>query len=511
MKNKTIVTCLLIFSFFNSLNGQDKSFQLTINLSVSKEVKKSFFPDGRLFIFLNNNRFVEPRTQIWPSNGNYLFAGNISGFDPDMVMKIDSPEGWIKTPEWGLDNIPEGEYYVQVLWDQDNTESRIDAPGNIYSEKQRVELNKSLSLDITLYKVIEPREIIKHPLVREITFKSDTLSKWWGKPVYLKASVLLPGDYSETSGKAYPIRYNVAGYGGRYNRINSFVRNKATMEWWQSEKAPRVINVFLDGEGPFGDSYQIDSDNSGPYGYSLIYELIPYIESTFRGTNSSETRFVDGCSTGGWVSLALQLFYPDFFNGAFSYSPDPVDFENFLLVDIYRDNNAFVNEHGYIRPIMRDISGEPIMSVKDFIQYENVLGASDTYLNSGGQFSAHTALYSPKGNSGLPVPLIDPITGDIDHKVAEHWEKYDLKKYAEKNWETLGPKVQGKIFIWMGDMDNFYLNLATRSFYDFIRNTTNPRSDAEIIFTPMQGHCSQYSYITVLEKIAEKLKEIEGK
>jgi hypothetical protein len=214
-----------------------------------------------------------------------------------------------------------------------------------------------------------------------------------------------------------------------------------------------------------------------------------------------ESRFLDGCSTGGWVSLALQLFYPDFFGGCFSYSPDPVDFENFQLINIYRDENAFINEHGLPSPSSREISGEPVVSQKDFIQFENVLGWNDTYTTSGGQFSAFTALYSPKGEDGLPKPLFDPQTGEIDLEVAEHWRKYDLKHYVETNWETLGPKIQGKVWIWMGDMDEFYLNPALRAFDEMLQKKDNPKSDASIHFAPMKGHCSGYNDRKVLLQI----------
>ncbi len=324
----------------------------------------------------------------------------------------------------------------------------------------------------------------------------------------LKAAVLLPADFEKNVSKKYPVRYNIAGYGGRYTRANRFVRwDKEFLDWWQSDKSPRIINVFLDGEGPFGDCYQLNSENSGPYGTALIEELIPYIEKNYRGAGTPESRFLDGCSTGGWVSLALQLFYPDFFNGCFSYSPDPVDFENCQLINIYEDENAFVNEHGYLRPLTREISGEPVISQKDFIQHENVLGWNDTYTTSGGQFSAFNALYSPKGTDGLPEPLFDPYSGKINPEVAEHWQKYDLKKYVEENWETLGPKIEGKIWIWMGDMDNFYLNPALRAFDEMIKKQKNPVADAQIIFSPMKGHCTEYNHIDVLNKIKEKLEE----
>jgi enterochelin esterase-like enzyme len=493
-----------------NLSGQENTHDLTVKLSISEDLKASFKSEGRLFLFLNKSERREPRTQTWPNPGNYIFAKNLSDFKADQILELKHGADWSKTTDWTLNEIPEGDYYIQILWDQDTEESGINAPGNIYAQKQKVELNKSSSLDIELTEVIGPRKIDRHELVREIHFKSDTLSKWWGKPVYLKASVLLPRLYKEGENKAYPVRYNVSGYGGRYTKINRLVRSRF-MNWWQSKAAPQILNVFLDGEGPFGDSYQMDSENSGPYGYAVINELIPHIEKQYRGTDTAETRFVDGCSTGGWVSLGLQLYYPDFFNGVFSYSPDAIDFEHYQLINIYEDENAYVNEHNYLRPVQRDVNGEPALSLQDFIQYENVLGASNTYLNSGGQFSAHTALYSPKGEDGLPQPLFDPVTGDIDQTVAEHWKKYDFKYYAKENWEELGPKLEGKIFIWMGDMDNFYLNPATRSFDKFLKKTTNPISDAEVVFSPMEGHCWQFSHKEVLKKIQEKVESLEQK
>ena len=323
----------------------------------------------------------------------------------------------------------------------------------------------------------------------------------------IKAAVLLPSGFFDNPDKKYPVRYNVAGYGGRYTRANRYVKyDKQFLEWWLSDDSPQIINVYLDGEGPFGDCYQLDSENSGPYGTALTKEVIPYIEKKYRGIGTPESRFVDGCSTGGWVSLALQLFYPDFFNGCFSYSADPVDFEYFQLVDIYDDDNAFINEHGYLRPLVRDITGQPVVSLKDFVQFENVLGWSDTYVTSGGQFSGFTALFSPKGKDGLPKPLFDPETGAIDKDVAEHWKKYDLKRFVENNWEKLGPKIEGKIWIWMGDMDNFYLNPAMRSFKNKLQEMENPKSDASINFSPMKGHCSGYNHKKVLLQIAEKLQ-----
>lgn len=507
---KSILFVILISLLGLAANAQGSTYRLESQVNVSPDVNKLFTNNGRLYLFLSTNPQVEPRTQTWPSpwGGTAIFAKNIEAFDIDNGITILDDQSWNSTVEWSLNDIPEGDYYVQVLWDQDQSESRIDAHGNLYTLKQKVTLTESKSINLELDQVIEERQITKHLLVREVDFRSDLLSKWWSKDVTLKASILLPHKYSK--GQAYPIRYNVAGYGGRYTRINRLINDKDFMGWWDSEASPQVITVFLDGEGPFGDSYQMDSDNSGPYGSALIKEFIPYVENEFRGTSIAETRFVDGCSTGGWVSLGLQLYYPESFNGVFSYSPDAVEFENYQLINHYEDKNAYTNEFGYPRPVMRDTKGEPMLTMKQFITYENVLGSSDSYLDSGGQFSAHNALYSPKGKNGLPEAIFDPLTGDINQEVAEYWKKYDFKIYAEKNWDTLGPKLQGKIFIWMGDMDHFYLNPATRSFDQFLQSTENPKSDANIVFTPMSGHCSEYSHKEVLLKIEERLLTINN-
>ncbi len=504
--NKTInLTLAFLFCFYAQIFAQEKNHKLSVYVSIDKTLEDSFEKEGRMFVFLTHDSIIEPKDQIWPNpyRKTHIFATNMTFSPNSESAELNAVTSWTKTPEWDLNSVPEGTYYIQVLWDQDTKESRTDAPGNLYAIKKKINLDTDKNISFTIDKAIQARSLKEHALSKLLEIKSDTLSAWWGKDMHLKASVLLPHNYDKN--KDYPIRYNVAGYGGRYTRINRLISNDEFMTWWDAEEAPQIITVFLDGEGPFGDSYQMDSENSGPYGYSLINELIPAIEQKYRGTDTAKTRFVDGCSTGGWVSLGLQLYYPDVFNGVYSYSPDAIDFENYQLINIYKDAQAYVNNAGYLRPVMRDTNGQPLLSLKEFIAYENVFGSSDSYLNSGGQFSAHTALYSPKGTNGLPKPLFDPYTGAIDAEVAKTWEKYDFKKYAKKNWSELGPKLQGKIYIWMGDMDHFYLNTGTRSFDKFLKSTENPTSDAIIEFTPMEGHCSQFSHKVILLKMQQRL------
>ena len=349
------------------------------------------------------------------------------------------------------------------------------------------------------------RKLAEHELIKKFSLESKLLSKWWDKPTNIKAAVLLPSGYADNLTKKYPVCYSIGGYGSRYIRVNQIVRDSTLNAWWTSEDAPQVITVFLDGYGQFGDSYQLNSENNGPYGTALIEEIIPAIDKTYRSEGTSNTRYTAGCSTGGWVSLALQLYYPDYFGGCFSYSADPVSFYKMQLINIYQDKNAFYTNNSIERPSKRNTMGEPEFSIKKEVQTENVEGYTNSYITSRNQWGGWNAVYSPKDTNGFPKPIFDPITGEIDSLVAEHWKKYDLLKYTQENWSELGPKVQGKIHIWMGDMDNYYLNNAMRDFDEYLQSTTSPKSDAEIVFSPTCGHCENYSIRTYLEAIQKQM------
>ena len=526
----TIFIVLLLISQVKQAYCQEKTHSLSFILSIDEALQKDFKSEGRLFLFFDKYPDIEPRTEGL-GYGYCCFAKNYEHWNANESITInstkewdkyqsenfliaDAPEtGWYIQEKWEITNVPEGIYYLQFLWDQNTEESRINSQGNLYSKTQKIEVKRSMKIETTLSEVIPPLILLEHELIKGIKLQSDTLSKYWGDPVILKASVLLPSEYYQHPNKAYPIRYDIAGYGGRYTRLNNYMEDKNFSKWWLSGEAPQIINVYLDGEGPYGDCYQIDSE-AGPYGYALIHELIPFIEAKYRGTQSPVTRFVSGCSTGGWVSLALQLFYPDIFNGVFSYSPDPVDFSQFLLIDIYKDKNFYFNEYSYPQQLFRTIYGEIVLTWKDFINFERVISPTGHFTESREMTGAFNGLFSPKGEDRLSIPLFDEVTGKIDPKVAEHWKKYDLLLYTKENWKELGPKLKGKIYIWMGDMDNFYLNPALRNYEKFLKSTENPKSDAVIEFVPMKGHCEGATQRNRIEKVAGrlfKLDEDQGK
>jgi hypothetical protein len=502
---------LLIISLVISLalTGNRLSAQETLHIqakiSVSPEMRKSFNENGRLILHLTKNREREPRFSSEISIG--LTAQN---WDPNTPFVIDTRDSnvMINRPE-KENKFSSGIYYYQLVFKQNIDDGQENVPGNLYSSVDSTILSSSVQIKVSLGKQIPPFEIIQHKFVKSVVIQSKLLSDFSGKPRYLKASVLLPSGYFDHPERSYPICYRAPGLNGRDYYIRDFITDRKFSDWWFTEQAPQIIYVCLDSQGPYGDTYQVDSENNGPCGKALTEELIPEIEKQVRFDAKSHMRFLVGYSTGGWIALGLQIFYPDFFDGAWSYSPDPVDFEHFGLINMYADESIFYNRFGYLQPGRRTIYGEPIRSMKDWITSENVVSRTNNYLVSGGQFGAYNAVFSPKGKDGLPALAFDPVTGKIDREIAKQWEKYDLKKILEKNWPTLGSKLQGKIWIWTGDMDDLYSNVATRFLKEFLDKTTYPKSDAKVSFTPMAGHCKEWNDKDALALIAKKISEIK--
>jgi S-formylglutathione hydrolase FrmB len=240
----------------------------------------------------------------------------------------------------------------------------------------------------------------------------------------------------------------------------------------------------------FDDSYAVNSANNGPYGDAIMQELIPYLEEHFRMIRAPWARLLMGGSTGGWESLALQLYHPEFFGGTFTGFPDPIDFRHDQLVNIYEDLNAFYAPgfewHQHERPLMRTTEGQVVETVREMSQLEDTLGSHG---RSGQQLEAWESVYGPVGDDGYPVPLWDKRTGQINRTVAEYMRDhgYDLRFYLEQNWSKIGSELTNKIFVWVGDMDNFYLNLAVYDLEDFFKS--HPEAHARFEYgRPEKGH-----------------------
>jgi hypothetical protein len=496
---------------------------------------------GRVFVIVSTTDAREPRLQVGFWGGQTPFFGvDVDELKPGESAVIDA--GTLGYPATNLKDIPAGDYFVQalvnvytrfprsdghVIWahmDQWEGQQFNRSPGNLYSEIQKVHLDSAAGYDIKLdlTKTIPPIEVpADTEWVKRIKFESKLLSAFWGHPIYLGATVVLPKGYDSHPDVRYPVVY-VQGHFGLGAPLG-FRTAPATNERrggnlglyqaWISEDFPRLILVTFQHPTPyFDDSYAADSANNGPYGEAIMTELIPYLEEHFRIIRQPQARLLTGGSTGGWESLALQVYHPDFFGGTWTLFPDPVDFRRYQLVNIYSDDNAFVAP-GFQwmipeRPMMRSVEGQVIQTLRQMSQLEEVLGSRG---RSCQQLEAWEAVYGPVGDDGYPKPLWDKRTGKIDPVTANYMRDhgYDLRHYIESRWREIGPLLVGKLHFYCGDMDNFYLNDSLYMLEDSLKKTKDPYYDGSFEWgRPMKGHgWSPLAAPELLKVMAEQVRK----
>ena len=494
--------------------------------------------DGRLLLLLSNDPSDEPRMQIDDTpKSQMVFGVTVDGWRPDSPLTVgDNAQGY---PRASLKEVPPGEYTIQAVLNVYETFHRADgktiklapdrgegqhwnlAPGNLLSEPRKVRIGPGAPpVEVVMDGVIPP--IQPEPgtkYVRHIRIQSALLTRFWGRPVYLSAIVLLPYGFDAHPEARYPLivfhdhfvfgfndfretppdpdlkpdyseRFHLAGY----NRIMQQEAYK-NYQAWIAPGTPRMLIVKLQHANPYyDDSYAVNSANVGPYGDAIESELIPAIERQFRAIGQGWARFVYGGSTGGWESLAAQMFYPDHYNGAFVACPDPVDFHAYMTADLYQQDNMFFLPGANKRveqPAMRDYLGHTLISMRDNVAYEAALG---DHGRSGEQFDIWQAVYSPVGADGYPQPIFDKQTGVIDRNTAGYWrEHYDLNAILQRDWETLGPKLRGKLHIYVGSEDTYFLNNAVYLMEDFLKQTGTAGHgvpyEGEVRYGPRAEHC----------------------
>jgi hypothetical protein len=393
------------------------------------------------------------------------------------------------------------------------------APGNLISTPREITIDpaRAETIAITLDQVIPPipdpptTKYIKHERIL-----SERLSKFWGRPMYLGAHILLPEGFDAHPNARYPLvifhghfpdtiggfreeppdpdlkpdyssRFKLEGY----NRIQQEHAHQFFKDW-TGPGYPRYLMIEIQHANPYyDDSYAVNSQNLGPYGDAITYELLPYLEKKYRAIGAGWARFMYGGSTGGWEALAAQIFYPDEYNGCWAGCPDPVDFRQYTVVNIYEDENAYAWKGPWgtvATPAHRNYLGHLQATIEQTNRLELVLGSKS---RSGGQWDVWEAVYSPVGPDGYPRPIWDKRTGVIDKSVAAHWkENFDLVDILRRKWnQGLGTKLEGKLHIYVGEADNYYLNNAVYLADDFLKSARNPAYGGEVDYEPRAEHC----------------------
>jgi hypothetical protein len=460
---------------------------------------------GRVILLVSRDFSREPRSHVEPNeplDSPYIFGLNVSNLAPGTPAVLDDKAfGW---PARKLSLLPPGDYFVQAVLnryeafhladgrnlmlppDQGEGQKWAEKPGNLFSKPVRVTISRghnvptALALDQEVPRIVPKQD---SEFIRHVRIRSELLSRFWGRDVFIGAHVLLPKDFDKHPEAHFPImvfhghypddisgfrttppdadlkpdyskRFHLAGY----NRIQQ-QEAYAFYQKWIAADFPRFLVIEIEHANPyFDDSYAVNSANLGPYGDAINKELIPEIEKRFRGIGAGWARFTYGGSTGGWEALATQVFYPDMYNGAFAACPDPIDFRAYTVVNLYEDANAYTlkGEAATVeRPALRNYLGEVFATQRDSNYMELAQGDLS---RSGGQYDIWQAVFSPAGADGYPKPIFDKVTGVIDKSVAAYWrEHFDLSHIIERDWATLRPKLEGKIHIYVGSGDNYYL------------------------------------------------------
>jgi len=475
---------------------------------------------GRAYVILSRSASSDLRGDFGsPDQPDPFFGQDMSQVTAGQTTVIDTASNGY--PLRSLRDLPPGDYFVQalvnvytrfpradghVIWahmDQWEGQQLNLSPGNLYSDVQHVHLDPAQGFNIRLEAshVIPPVAVPPDtPWVKHIRLQSQLLTKFWGHPIYIGATILLPKDYAQHPQQDYPVIYEQGHFtlGAPLSMLmqpgtsNNAGEQEAyrNFEAWSGPHFPRMIAVTFQHPTPYyDDSYAVNSANNGPYGDALMEELIPYVESHFRIIREPWARVLTGGSTGGWESLALQLYHPAFFGGTFTGYPDPIDFRHYQLVNIYQDPNAFQAPDSPMqreRPFTRNDEGQVQATERQTSQLEEALG---THGRSGQQLDAWVSVFAPMERDGYPQPLWNLQTGRIDPKVATYMRDhgYDLRAYLAKNWPRIGPQLTGKVFLWVGDMDSYYLNLAVYDVDVFFRS--HPEAHAQFTYgRPEKGH-----------------------
>ena len=464
-------------------------------------------------------------------SGDPLFGANVENLAAGRGAVIDGSA--FGHPVQSLRDIPAGRYRVQpfvnvytkfaradgkTVWlhmDQWEGQQWKSSPGNIYGEPTTITWDPKSSTAIKLVadKVIPPIVVpADNESVKRIKLQSAILTKWWGHPIFLGATVLLPKDYDKHPDVKYPVVYQHGHFSLRApGGFGSTQGGGATFtNYWNADGTPRVILVTLQHPSPYyDDSYGVNSENNGPYGDAIIQELLPKIETQFRVLRQPWARLLTGGSTGGWISLAHQVLYPDSYGGTWSLCPDGVDFRYHQIVDIYADSNAYWLKRGSWMNIDRPDSRRPDGNIQTMMKDENwfELAAGD-HSRGGGQWDIWEATYGPVGADGYPLPIWNKKTGVIDKQVAAYWKQhFDLRNILETNWSTLGPKVADKINVYVGDADTYFLNMGVHRLDEFLKKTSNPKHVGEIVFQPMAPHCWGPSLQELIPKMTAHMEK----
>uniref|UniRef100_A0AAV1U410 Esterase n=1 Tax=Peronospora matthiolae TaxID=2874970 RepID=A0AAV1U410_9STRA len=444
--------------------------------------------DGRVILFFAPRPSPEPRFRAFNLEfPRPLFAKDVENVQPGDSIVFESIE--FSTPE-ALGFVPQDmnvfsdKLFVQALIQHDvNDPDANSCVGNTYSKPVEVRFGDDKAENATKLVVdqvvVETMDLTPTEWVEHVSMKSDLLSKYHNQDVYMMASIVFPKDYKTLKAtRQFPTVYYIEGYGGTESyakRAKDFLSSEMGQDWQAGRWPTPMLRITLGSRFKFGHTSFADTETNGPWGTALVKEFIPYIESLYPAVPSASGRFLHGHSSGAWATLWLQLQFPEFFGGTWSSAPDPVDFSHFQVVNIYEARNVYWDVSGHPYPTTRK-NGVVVASIRDENLVERVRSRGN-----GGQWDTFAALFGPRGADGMPVPLYDKVSGDINHDVATHWQRFDACKFLQKSPDLLLTKLRGKVHVICGVEDTYYLDTACRSLQKLVGDATSNAQDGSAV------------------------------
>jgi S-formylglutathione hydrolase FrmB len=472
--------------------SQHAFFHVTLDKSLASSVNTPV--SGRLLMFIapaspDGKPPESVDMQMMALTSVYIAAKEVPSLAPGALVDIDADDIAFPAP---LSLAASGKYQVQAVLDVHhsyNYDGR--SAGDIVSVPATITIpfSDASAPTLTLTQVLPepPDPLTQSPevnsAIKPIDFVSPSLTSFWGREIHMRGWILLPPDYTSNPNDRYPTVYFTHGFGGTLPALRARY-GPILYDRMKQGKMPHMIWVLLDESSLTGTHEFADGVNNGPWGTALTAELIPSLESTYRMDARASGRFLQGHSSGGWATLWLQTRCPKIFGGTWSTSPDPSDFHFFSTIDLYAPHaNFYRTPQGTLHPMLRD-QGKPHATMQQLAQVEQVLG------DYGGQLASFEWVFSPRGPDGRPAQLFNRTTGEIDPKVANYWrEHYDIVERLKSNWNTIGPDLKGKIHLFVGTDDTFYLNGAAHSLQSTLDQLGG---EAQFTFLPGRSHFNVY-------------------
>lgn len=349
-------------------------------------------------------------------------------------------------------------------------------------------------------------------LLKHVKIRSDVLSAWWNRDVYVGATVLLPYGYNASDNATrYPVIYGQGHWAGPRGIFGYPIWEPFSSIWdsgvipststTAARDTPKFIAVTFRHENAFyDDSYAVNTANLGPWGDAINEELLPLLDATFNTIAQPYARIQQGGSTGGWVSAASVIFRPDLFGACFATYPDSLDFHRLQDIPLYTNKNAYLREDGTeIISIRRFDNGVQVneASVAQENHWELTFGTNTRSI--GGQWDIWDAVFGVQGLNGYPLVPWDKVTGDIYPGAVEYWKKMDLAEHITSNWDNelnLGEVLKDRLFFNVGLQDSYFLNEGVAQFQSRVEEKGGA-GWANFTYIATQGHGGIYNLMDV--------------